>query len=180
MWNSKSSGSGAGSMSGPLIAVLFVVVAALIFLGVFLLITGPEHFVALLTIGFLALLFGAVSYLAESISKGPSMQRALSWGFGAFGFAVLFLTVGALPLFYSGLISTVGQVGLLIVLVVMLIVPVAFFGWRARGQVQDSRREEARHQWTQSTPPSAFSYSAARDPAAPTPPPADLPPRGGN
>lgn len=178
MWNSKSPGSGAGSMSGPLIAVLFVVVAALIFAGVFLLITGPEHFVALLVIGFLALLFGAVSYLAESISRGPTLQRALSWGFGGFGFAILFLTAGALPFLYSGLISQVGQIGLLIVLVLMLIVPVAFFGWRARGQVQDERREGARHEWSQSTPPSAFSYAAARDPAAPVSPP-DAPPRGG-
>jgi hypothetical protein len=178
MWNSKSSGSSAGSMSGPLIAVLFVIVAALIFAGVFLLLPGPEHFTALLVIGFLAVLFGAISYLAESISKGPSIQRAASWGFGAFGFAILFLTVGALPFFYSGLISTLDQIALLIVIILMLIVPVAFFGWRARGQAQDSRREEARHEWAQSTPPSAFSYAAARDPAAPSPP-SDSPPRGG-
>jgi len=178
MWNSKSTGSGAGAMSGPLIAVLFVVVAALIFAGVFLLLPGPEHFTALLVIGFLALLFGAISYLAESISRGPAIQRALSWGFGAFGFAILFITVGALPLLYSGLISTIGQIGLLVVLVLLLIVPVAFYGWRARGQVQDQRREEARHEWAQSAPPSAFSYAAARDPAAPTTPP-ENPPRGG-
>src|SRR5580658_1463213 len=108
MWNSKSSGGPAGAMSGPLIAILFVVVAALIFAGVFLLIPGPEHFVALLVIGFLSVLFGAISYLAESVSRGASIQRAVSWGFGGFGFAILFLTAGALPLLYSGLISSAG------------------------------------------------------------------------
>jgi len=181
MWDSKSSGSHAGTLSGPLIAVLFVVVAALIFAGIFLLVTGPHHFGALIAIGFLSLFFGVVSYFAESLSRGPTVQRAMSWGFGAFGFALLFLTIGAFPFLYPSpsLISTVGQIGLLIVLVLMLIVPVAFYGWRARGHDQDARREVARLEWSQSSPPSAFSYGAARDPAAPASTPGDSPPRGG-
>jgi len=179
MWSSKSSGATAGAASGVLVAVLFVIVAALIFGGIFLVVQGPEHFLALLAIGFLSLLFAVVAYLAQALTRSGAGPRAVAWGFGAFGFGVLFLTVGLLPFLVSGLITQLGQIELLILLVLLLVVPVVWFTWRARGNASDQQREVARHEWSQHPPPSAFSYAAARDPAASSAPPTDAPPRGG-
>ena len=175
---SRSAGRAVASVSGIIVALLFVVVAALIFGGIFLLIPGTAHFVALLTIGFLSLLFSVVSYFAQALSRTPTVQRSAAWGFGAFGFVILFLSVGVVPFYYPGLLTTVTQFGLLIVLVLLLIVAIVMITWRARGHAQDERREASRQQWAHSSPPSAFAYAAARDPSA-SANPSDERPRGG-
>jgi hypothetical protein len=179
MWESRSSSGRASALAGILIAGLFLVVAALLFGGIFLLLPGKAHFAAFLTIGFLSLVFAVVSYFAQAFSREPMVQRAAAWGFSAFGFAILFLTVGLFPSLYgSDLLSTLGQFALLIVLVLLLIVAAAVGIWRAHGRVQDERRDAQRGEWNQSAPPSAFSYAAARDPAAPSSG-TNEPPRGG-
>ena len=159
---------------------MFLLVAALIFGGIFLLVSGPVHFAALLTIGFLSLVFAGLSYFAQALSRTPTAQRAAAWGFGAFGFSILFLTVGLFPSFYPnlGLLSLLVQFVLLIFLILLLIGAIGLAFWRSRGHAQDEQRQAARQEWSQSAPPSAFSYAAARDPSA-GPPSADDVPRGG-
>jgi hypothetical protein len=176
MWQSSSSGGRGGSLSGYLIAALFAVVAALFFGGIYLLVPGPDHFGALVWIGSLSLVFGLVSYIAQATSRDPTAQRAAAWGFGAFGFAILFITVGVFPYLYpnDNLLSTVAQFFALIVLILLLIAAIAGGAWRFRGRAQDEARAEHRREWASKPAPSAFSYAAAQspeEPSSPTTPP---------
>lgn len=171
----------AGRMAAAVLLVLFLAFAALVFVGLFLLVVTPHHFWALFAMGFVALLFGVGAYFAQAFSRTPWAIRALAYGFGAFGFGVLFLSTLLFPFLYTGIISLSLEVDLLILLVVVAMVPVGFALMGARNRASEVRRAEARAEWRASTPPSAFTYAAAQPPASPpptTPAPPAAPPRG--
>jgi len=152
--------------SGPLLAALFVVAAALIFLFTYYAVTVDQHFWALIIIGFLALLFSLVSYLAESFSRDPSLQRAAAWGFFGMGFAVLFLTVGLGSTY--GVLGATTQLLDLAILVVMLFIAVVLIRWRGRAVRATENQMVSRDAWRRETAPSAFDYAAAKSPSVPT------------
>ena len=175
MWDSKGSGTTGTRLAGAVIGALFLAVAVLLFSGLFLVIGGPFHFLALMTIGILSLVFGGASYFAQALSREPTLQRMAAWGFTAFGFAILFLTVGVVPFLYApDLLSQTAQIALLIVLILLLIAVVAVAAWRSRGHAEDAHRAAARREWASHPAPSAFSYPAAQIPEnreAPASPP---------
>lgn len=161
-------------IAGLLVAAILLVAAAVLFVGIYLLFPANGHALALLVIGILGVVFAALAYLLESISREPSTQRALAWGFYAFGFAVLFLTLGLNPAAYLSLSDQV--VGLVVTLVV-LAASVALIAWRYRSVAAEAPSESERAAWRASTPASAFDYSTAHAPSAPTssPPPSSPP-----
>ncbi|MGP8073230.1 MAG: hypothetical protein ACLPZM_08940 [Thermoplasmata archaeon] len=157
--------------SAAFLSVLFLIVAALVFILVYVTYPANQHFGALLIIGSLALVFGLASYLAESASRDPSAQRSLAWGFGGMGFATLFLSVGLGN--YYGVESFTGMLEGLIVLVILLAITAGAILWRTRTVSAIAHRETARAAWRQEAPVSAFSYTAANSPSVPStaPPP---------
>ncbi len=168
----------ADRFGGWLLTALFLIAAVLLFLLVYYLLPGSMHFYALLTIGVLALFLSLGSYLAESVSRDPSAQRSLAWGFFGMAFAVLFLTIGLGPTY--GILSVTGQLFGLLVVVIVLFVTVALMGWRRRALRATAARQVPREAWRNEPTPSAFSYAAANSPSVPTvspPPPQNPPPR---
>jgi MFS family permease len=163
--------------SGWLLAGLFLVAAALLFLFLYFALTAYQHFWALIAIGILSLVFALGCYLAESFSRDPVAQRSLAWGFFGMGFAVLFLTVALGPSYNSAFTTTIELLDLLI-LVVVLIVAVALIAWRGRAVRATENQQVSRAAWRQEPAPNAFSYSTANSPSVPTttPPPAQTPP----
>jgi len=160
--------------SGVLLTILFLIVAALVFLLVYLAFPANDHYAALLIIGILALIFALGSYLAESLSRDPSAQRSLAWGFFGMGFAVLLLSTGLGPLY--GVTSTVQALEGLIVVIVVLIVAVALIAWRIRAVQATANQQVPREAWRKEPAPSAFSYAAANSPTVPvTAPPPSAP-----
>jgi len=165
-----------------LLTGLFVLVAALLFYGIYLVFPQNHEFTALLLIGSISLVFALGCYLSESISRDPTAQRSLAWAFLAMGFATLFLTVGLGPTY--GVESTLNMIIGLIVLIVLLMITIALIAWRMRGVDQTAHREVARQAWQKEVPVSALSYSTANSPSVPTtvpPPPTGTgrPPSGG-
>lgn len=175
---SGSSDSTRVRFSAVLLTLLFLVVAALIFVGVYLALPGDQHFWALVTIGILSLLFALFSYFSQALSREPIFQRSLTWGFLGMGFATLFLTVVLAPNpdapFGARFAGTI-----LLLLVLTVVVGVAI--WRARTLGQEHARTKTRENWESRPPPSAFTYSAAQGaPGAPSEPaPTAQPPSGG-
>ncbi len=161
---------------GMLLTALFLILAAIIFLFLYYLFPQNQHYTALIAIGIVALFFALGSYLAEALSRNPSAQRSLAWGFFGMGFAVLFLTVGLGP-YYISSITTLDQLEGLIVLMVVLIVTVALIIWRGRAVRATENQQIPRERWRAEAAPSAFSYAAANSPSVPTtaPPPASPP-----
>ena len=162
--------------SGWVLTGLFLIAAVLVFAALYYSLPGSQHFYALIAIGIVALFFALGSYLAESLSRDPTAQRSLAWGFFGMGFAVLFLSVGLGPTY--GVLGTVWQLWGLVLLVVLLFVAVALIAWRGRAVRATANQQVSRAAWRAETPPSAFSYSTANAPSVPTtaPPPSGTPP----
>lgn len=163
--------------SGWLITALFLIVAALVFVALYLTLTANMHYWALIGIGIIALVFALGSYLMESVSRDPTAQRSLAWGFFGLGFAVLLLTIGLGPTY--GVLPTVSALWGLVVVIVVLIIAVALIAWRGRAVRATANQQVARAAWRNEPAPSAFSYAAANAPSVPStaPPP---PPSGGS
>jgi len=163
--------------SGALLTGLFLVLAVVFFLLLYYLFPANQHYTALLLIGVFALIFALGSYLAESLSRNPSYQRSLAWGFFGMGFSVLFLTVGLGPYYNIPGTGTVEALASLVILLVVLIVTVALIGWRVRAVRATANQQVPRAEWRSETAPSAFSYAAGHSPGAPTSsPPPSAPP----
>jgi len=166
--------------SGMLLTALFVVFAVVVFLLIYYAFPANQHYSALLIIGVVSLFFALGSYLAESLSRDPSYQRSLAWGFFGMGFAVLFLTVGLGP-YYISSITTVDQLIGLAVLIALLIITVVLIAWRIRAVRATENQQIPRQAWRAESAPSAFSYAAANSPSVPqssqipTPPPSAPP-----
>jgi hypothetical protein len=171
-----------GSVSAWVLAGLFVLVAALIFFGVYLVLPGQHHFWALITIGIVSLVFALFSYVARALSRQGSIQQGFAWGFAAFGLAVMFLSVIGFPYLYpnSSPLSQLGEVVALILLILVVIIVVVATRWRGQGEQSVARREGARAAWRGQSPPSAFSYATAQVPGeAPPSESPSHPPSGG-
>jgi MFS family permease len=162
--------------SGIVLTALFLVIAVIFFLLVYLAFPGSQHFYGLLWIGILALVFAILSYFAESFSRQPTAQRSLAWGFFGMGFAVLFLTIGLAPS-YGISLGGWQLIGLLLT-TIALAVSVALIGWRMRAVRSTAAREAVREQWRERPAPSAFSYAAANSPSVPSTAPAPATPAG--
>ena len=183
MWDGRSSGSVAARLSGIVLVGIFLAISGLIFLGIFLIDDSRFHFVGLFSIGVLALIFSFGAYLAQALSRAPGAQRALAWGFGAFGFGLLFLTVLFFPFFYGreGVISVLVEIVLLVFLLLLLAGAVVGVTWAARSRGGDAHRDAARREWQAHPAPSAFSYAAAQPPMeAAASPVASAPPKEGS
>lgn len=168
MWGpATAKPSKSGSISGALLAGLLVLIVALLYLGFYLTLPDYHHFYALIVIGIVSIVASVVAYFSQAFSRDPSAQRAASWGFGVFGLAVLFLTVGAFPYLYpngGSPLSGLAWLGAIIVLLIFLAVAIAVTRWRVMGHAVDTRREESRAAWEHRPAPSAFSYSTAQMP----------------
>ena len=157
--------------SGLVLTVLFLVVAAVLFAAIYLSLPGQQHYWALILIGILSLVFAIGSYLLESLSREPTAQRSLAWGFFGMGFAVLFLTVGLAPTY--GLLTAVLALYSLLILLVVLVIAVALIVWRGRAVRATENQQVSRAAWRNEPAPSAFSYATANAPSVPStaPPP---------
>jgi hypothetical protein len=155
----------------PVLAALFLVIAALVFGATYYLLPQSNHYFALITIGVLALVFALGSYLAEASSRQPTIQRALGWGFFGMGFTVLIVSIALGPT-YSVLTTVTALIGLAIV-VAVLAISVGLMMWRVRSVAQTEAREAPREAWREEPSPSALSYATATSPSVPavTPPP---------
>ncbi len=160
------------------LTALFLAAALLLFLLVWYLYPASQHYYALLIIGVLALFLSLGCYLAESLSRQPTAQRSLAWGFFGLGFAVLYLSVGLGPTYH--LIGMVDMLLGLLLITIALIVTVALIGWRGRALRRTANREIPRETWRQEPTASAFSYAAANSPSVPeaAPAPGSTPPPG--
>ncbi len=163
--------------SAPLLTALFLIVAALVFAAIYFTVTADRGFWALLLIGIVALIFALGSYLMESVSRRPTAQRSLAWGFFGMGFAVLILTIALGPTY--GVLSTVWMLWGLVIVIAVLIVAVALMGWRVRAVRATENQQVARTSWRQEPAPSAFSYAAANAPSVPVTSPPPSAPSGG-
>jgi len=162
--------------SGAVLTGIFVAIAALLFLGLYLAFPQSSHYYALIYIGALALVFALVSYLAESFSRDPTAQRSLAWGFFGMGFAVLFLSIGLGP--YYGIIGQVLAIEGLVIVLVLLFAAVVGIRWRGRAVRATENQQVPRQAWRSEPAPSAFTYATANSPSVPAtaPPPTSPPP----
>ncbi len=164
--------------SGLVLTAIFLVIAALLFFGLYIAFPQNSHYYALIYIGALALVFALVSYLAESFSRQPSAQRSLAWGFFGMGFAVLFLSLGLGP--YYNVISQLEAIEGLVLVLVVLFASVAGIRWRGRAVRATENQQVPRAAWRSEPAPSAFSYATASSPSvpatAPPPPNPNAPP----
>ena len=169
----------AARWSGALIAALLLVAAGLLFAAIYLALPSYHHYYALIAIGILALVFGAVSYFAEAFSRNPVAQRSAAWGFFGMGFAVLIVSIVLGPSY--GVLSTIGELISLVVVILVLVVAVALAAWRARSTAATQERLAKRAAWQNAPASSALDYAAAHAPSVPQVPgssPADpAPPR---
>lgn len=165
------------SFGALLLTVVLLAIAAVLFAAIYLVV--PDHYGALLWIGSIALVLGLLSYLFQSISRDPVVQRALGWGFGAMGFTLLLLTVLIDPAF-----DMVGRLVGLIIVLVLLVGAIAGATWRVRSLREEATRHSRRAEWDQQPAPNAFDYATgtpggrlpATSPTSPSPP---VPPPGG-
>ena len=157
--------------SGLVLTVAFLAIAAILFVAIYLSLPGQQHYWALITIGILALIFALGSYLMEALSREPTAQRSLAWGFFGMGFAVLLLTIGLAPSY--GLLGVATALFSLLVVLIVLIVAVALIAWRGRAVRATENQQVSRAAWRNEPAPSAFSYATANAPSVPTtaPPP---------
>lgn len=166
--------------SGLVLTVIFLAIATLIFVGIYLAFPQNSHYGALLLIGVIALLFCLITYFAEAFSRDPTAQRSLAWGFFGMGFAVLFLSLGLGPTY--GVIGVIAAIEGLIVVLALLFIAVGFVAWRGRSARATANQEVARSAWRQEPAPNAFSYATANSPSvpstAPAPPASNSPPPG--
>ncbi|MGB7124574.1 MAG: hypothetical protein WBE40_06965 [Thermoplasmata archaeon] len=162
--------------SGAVLTVLFLVIGVLLFYLIYVSLPQNQHFYGLIWIGIVALLIAIICYLAESLSRDPTAQRSLAWGFFGMGFAVLFLSIGLAPSYgiSLGLWQAVG----LLLTAIALAVSIALVAWRIRAVESTAQREGVREQWRERPAPSAFSYAAANSPSVPSSAPAASPPAG--
>jgi hypothetical protein len=172
-----------GHYSGWLLTALFLGLAVLIFVALYLVFPADQHYSALILIGVLCLIFAFVSYLAEALSRDPTAQRSLAWGFFGMGFSVLYLTIILGPFYISGILSPIAQLFDIIVLTVILAIAVVGIVWRMRAVRATQNQMVSRGSWQREPAPSAFSYAAAKSPSVPevAPPPSAppaSPPRG--
>ncbi|HYA69917.1 MAG TPA: hypothetical protein VEH28_00925 [Thermoplasmata archaeon] len=151
---------------GLVLSVLFLALAILVFLLLYLTFPADQHYTALLLIGIFSLVFAVGCYFMEAFSNDPTYQRSLAWGFFGMGFAVLFLTVGLGP-YYVSAITVVEQLVGLLILAVALIVSVFLISWRIRAVRATENREPPRAAWRNEPAPSAFSYATATSPSVP-------------
>ncbi len=157
----NASPSAAGRFSSALLAVLIGILVVLLFVAIYLVQPGAP-FRALLEMGVVALVLGLVSYLGQALSRDPSVQRALGWGLGAAGFALLLGTIWVGPAPSS--VTLTWRVFATIPVLLVLILTVALAWWRFQSTAVTERRVERRAAWDQSRPPSAFEYAAAQSP----------------
>lgn len=169
----RRSSRAAATMSAVALGAILLVIAVLVFLGVYLALPGTGHFYALIWIGVLALIFAMASYIGSSLTRDPSAARLATFGFLGMGFAVLILTITVGP---DNPLNPTGQIVSLIVVLLLLVGVVFMARWRANELGRENRRTEQRAEWNQSPPKSAFDYAAAQ---TATPPPAAAPPAGG-
>ena len=160
--------------SGLVLTALLLVIAAILFTAIYLSLPGQQHYWALITIGVLALIYALGSYLMEALSREPTAQRSLAWGFFGMGFAVLLLTVGLSPTY--GLVGVAVALYSLVLILVVLVIAVALIAWRGRAVRATENQEIPRAAWRAEPAPSAFSYATATSPSVPATVP---PPSGG-
>ncbi|HXQ93629.1 MAG TPA: hypothetical protein VN864_00445 [Thermoplasmata archaeon] len=146
---------------GFAIAILgiFVVVAALLFLAIYLALPGNQHFYALVTIGILALVFALGAYLAQAILPDPLVARSLSWGFAGLGF---FLLLGTLVTNPASTLGALSQIFALIVVLLFLAAALAGAYWRSWTVASTKARVEQRAVFQSQPPRSALDYSTAQ------------------
>lgn len=166
-------------VAAPAVAAILLIASVVLFVGVYFLLPLNGHFLGLVTIGILSLVFAAVAYLAQSLSPAnPAPQRTLAWAYYAFGFALLLVTF-ALPASAYNLALTWQITGLVLTLVA-LAGSIAGIAWRSRTLASEPPREAARAEWRGRAPVSAFDYTTARAPDAPATSPPPSPPSSGS
>lgn len=163
-------------IAAALLALILLVALALLFVILYVAISPRAD--ALLAMGVVALVLALVSYLAQSLSRDPSVQRAVAWGLGAMGLAMLLLTTWFVPPPGTSLLDQL--VGTLVV-VLVIAVTVALAFWRVRSVARVEQRLDDRAAWDARSAPSAFDYAAAQTPGtgpvgAPPPPPSQRSP----
>lgn len=174
------SGTGvAARVAGWVAAVIFVVISAVLFTIIYLALPFDNHFFALIGIGVIAIVLGLLTYVLQAISADASIQRALSWGYGAMGFATLFLAILLPPT--DSILTVVAQLGLLLIFLVLLLVWGAGIAWRSRVRAGMAARQQRRTEWDSRPAPNAFSYRTSGAPppgATDAAPPSGMPPPG--
>jgi peptidoglycan/LPS O-acetylase OafA/YrhL len=160
-------------IAAALIAGIFVIIAALLFIGIYFALPEHNHFDALLWIGSLSLVFCVGAYFSQAVSRDALVQRSLAWGFLGLGFAVLFLTVGLAP---NSEWSPMARLDGLIVLFLLLAGAAGAVAWRLRGMNEEEQRARARREWSRRPTLSAFNYAFPGTPAPPVPEAAGSPP----
>lgn len=163
-----------GTSRGAIVASLTLLAASvLLFLAIwFALPTQASHYMALLWIGILSLIFATVSYFGRAFTRAADALQLMSWGYAGFGFALL---IGSLVL-GAPVIGTVTELVGLAVVVVLIGIVGGLTVWRSGSARTTQAREERREQWRASTPRSAFDYTTAR----PNVPPSGAPPAEGS
>ncbi|MCI4317704.1 MAG: hypothetical protein L3J96_04130 [Thermoplasmata archaeon] len=156
--------AGLGGQRGPgigaiLLSLILLAVAVLVFAGIYL--VDADHYGALLWIGTLCLFLALASYLLQSFSRNPLIQRSLGWGFLGMGFTLLFVTVGVSPS-----IATTWRIVGFVILLLLLAGAVAGVSWRMRSAAQEHSSETRRRDWGGRPAPNAFDYGAGQ-PASP-------------
>ncbi len=150
---------GAGRLSAGMLGLVFLALLLVVFAVIYL--TAPNPFTALWEMGLLALFVGLGTYLAQALSKDPTVQRSLGWGFGAAGFVLL---LGDFWIGPGDPLTTPWRLYLTIPVLILLIVVFGLARWRFTAVAYTKQREARRAEWDRSAPPSAFDYAAAQTP----------------
>ncbi|HEV2519223.1 MAG TPA: hypothetical protein VGX00_01195 [Thermoplasmata archaeon] len=151
------------------------VVAALLFLLIYLALPQNDHVGALLTIGFVSLIFAGIAYFGQAMSAVPASARAWSFGFAGLGFGLLFLTLGLAP---GEAISFTNRVLGLIVVLLALAAALAMVAWGWRNRASDTARAAEHANWAARPPVNALDYPAAAPAtSSPATPPKEGAPR---
>lgn len=157
-------------VSSVLIALVLVVVTVLVDVVLYIsnssYLMANDHFMGLVWIGVLGLIFSLLAYLLQAATTDPTIAHALSLGYLGFGLAVLFGAVLIAPdSAYGGSASTwtfanEWRIISLIIVLLVLVVVLVIMRWNFRADTAADSREAKRKAWR--------DEMAAKAAAAPT------------
>jgi hypothetical protein len=159
--------TGAAAGLRAALGLIFLAIAALIMILIYVGLPGNDHVTALLGMGVVALVFALIAYFASSLSPTSLTGNLPWWGLSGLGFALLFLTLAFAP---DANIGGFGNriLGLILTLLALAVV-VASAYWMRMSKAGVAKAEQARAEWAAKPPANALDYPQAAPASGSTP-----------
>jgi hypothetical protein len=149
------------------LGLIFLAIAALIMILIYVSFPANDHVTALLGMGVVALVFALIAYFASSLSPTSLTGNLSWWGLAGLGFALIVLTLGFAP---DADIGGFGNriLGFILTLLALAAV-VASAYWMRVSKAGVAKESQARAEWAAKPPANALDYPQAAPPSGSAP-----------